>query len=396
MKQVLKFDDYRRKSLFVGVVVITSLMVAASFVLLWAGVREFIAFDADKAVARQHIEQLKSIVANQEQVYAQLTDEIAKSRAIIESQQLLLEDYAITTGKIAIAKQALKVLCDKLTTLEKTVAAQKGTNEALVREVGSLEKLRQTLTVEVGLKQKEIDEALVKLTDLKQQTLAQISAKQIVDNELEVLKDKQEGEQVKLSVATIKTNEAKKTLNSVEKEIENAKKTHADIMHQTMEQSVKLKEDTGEVVKSSQLITRLKKEIVELSQRKTILEAQLAVLETASNDATATMTKLETQLTAKKENIVKLDEENTKMQATKGMLAAQIGAFQEQTTGKKREREHLDDTLKELTELRASQNKQIALLEQTIRALTAERNQLQTDVAVLMAQKQKVISEGVE
>ena len=257
-----------RRVIFVLIVAVSIAMAATAFFCLGFALRDFLAFEADKTIAQKHIDSLRITATDQEKVNANLSAEISQRRAVLDSQTELMDDYAVFTGKVALAKEEFRLTTDELGHLKKEVADLRGTSEAIKHEIVLLEKHRQNLNLEFVAKQNEASEFSDRLATLKQEKLAAESAIANLNDNLYALKSRQNEEMSFLSALTNKITEAQNKINTLENNINKNTTTFNEILNLAHDEALKLKDERATLASTQQSITKLKAEIAALTKQK--------------------------------------------------------------------------------------------------------------------------------
>lgn len=350
----------RNKTVLVGSVIVIAVLAVASFVMLGFEQHEFLVFDAERTQARREVDRLREFAAKQEMANAAVSDELARRGALLVSRQQLFEEFNTLTGQVAILRQEVHLAREELNTAKETLAVEQGRLTTIKNDAVALDERRQTLNRDISTKATELSGAEVALATLKEQIvvlgLGKTSAQAAADEAGKQLAVEVE----RLTNVTVRVESVRNSLWENEKMVDNSKTTLTTLTLKIQAQEAKLAELTASIAEAERLAAKLKGEIAALSREKTVAQAASDALKSAMAEASGLYTNLLVKIGAQREASAQLEVEVDKARASRDALAAQAAAAQEVVKAKTAEKQELEADIAALTKKKAEAAREAA------------------------------------
>lgn len=350
----------RNKTVLVGSVIVIAVLAVASFVMLGFEQHEFLVFDAERTQARREVDRLREFAAKQEMANAAVSDELARRGALLVSRQQLFEEFNTLTGQVAILRQEVHLAREELNTAKETLAVEQGRLTTIKNDAVALDERRQTLNRDISTKATELSGAEVALATLKEQIvvlgLGKTSAQAAADEAGKQLAVEVE----RLTNVTVRVESVRNSLWENEKMVDNSKTTLTTLTLKIQAQEAKLAELTASIAEAERLAAKLKGEIAALSREKTVAQAASDALKSAMAEASGLHSNLLVKIGAQREASAQLEVEVDKARASRDALAAQAAAAQEVVKAKTAEKQELEADIAALTKKKAEAAREAA------------------------------------
>lgn len=350
----------RNKTVLFGSVIVIAVLAVASFVMLGFEQHEFLVFDAERTQARREVDRLREFAAKQEMANAAVSDELARRGALLVSRQQLFEEFNTLTGQVAILRQEVHLAREELNTAKETLAVEQGRLTTIKNDAVALDERRQTLNRDISTKATELSGAEVALATLKEQIvvlgLGKTSAQAAADEAGKQLAVEVE----RLTNVTVRIESVRNSLWENEKMVDNSKTTLTTLTLKIQAQEAKLAELTASIAEAERLAAKLKGEIAALSREKTVAQAASDALKSAMAEASGLYTNLLVKIGAQREASAQLEVEVDKARASRDALAAQAAAAQEVVKAKTAEKQELEADIAALTKKKAEAAREAA------------------------------------
>lgn len=350
----------RNKTVLVGSVIVIAVLAVASFVMLGFEQHEFLVFDAERTQARREVDRLREFAAKQEMANAAVSDELARRGALLVSRQQLFEEFNTLTGQVAILRQEVHLAREELNTAKETLAVEQGRLTTIKNDAVALDERRQTLNRDISTKATELSGAEVALATLKEQIvvlgLGKTSAQAAADEAGKQLAVEVE----RLTNVTVRIESVRNSLWENEKMVDNSKTTLTTLTLKIQAQEAKLAELTASIAEAERLAAKLKGEIAALSREKTVAQAASDALKSAMAEASGLHSNLLVKIGAQREASAQLEVEVDKARASRDALAAQAAAAQEVVKAKTAEKQELEADIAALTKKKAEAAREAA------------------------------------
>ena len=350
----------RNKAVFVGSVIVITVLAVASFAMLGFEQHEFLVFDADRTQARREVERLRKFAAKQETANAAVSDELARREALRVSQQQLFEEFNTLTGQVAIVRKEVHQAREELNKTKETLAVEQGSLTAAKNETVALDERRQTLNRDISAKATELSDAEVAVTNLKKQ-LAALGLDKTVALAVADMAEKQRAVEVeRLTNVTVRVEAVRSSLQENERIADNSKTTLATLTLRIQAQETKLAKQTAATEEAERMTAKLKGEIVTLWREKAVAQAASDALKNAMADASGLHTNLLVKVGTEREALALLEVEIDKVRASRDALAAQAAAAQEIVKVKTAEKKELEADIFALAKKKAEVTREAA------------------------------------
>lgn len=350
----------RNKTVLFGSVIVIAVLAVASFVMLGFEQHEFLVFDAERTQARREVDRLREFAAKQEMANAAVSDELARRGALLVSRQQLFEEFNTLTGQVAILRQEVHLAREELNTAKETLAVEQGRLTTIKNDAVALDERRQTLNRDISTKATELSGAEVALATLKEQIvvlgLGKTSAQAAADEAGKQLAVEVE----RLTNVTVRIESVRNSLWENEKMVDNSKTTLTTLTLKIQAQEAKLAELTASIAEAERLAAKLKGEIAALSREKTVAQAASDALKSAMAEASGLHSNLLVKIGAQREASAQLEVEVDKARASRDALAAQAAAAQEVVKAKTAEKQELEADIAALTKKKAEAAREAA------------------------------------